>query len=325
MAFTVAHSPEEWVRHFGAARTVLTIGNFDGVHCGHQKVFQQVVDRARRGHCLAAALTFSPHPARVLRPDAAPLMIETFSQRVERMKTLGLDAVYVLQFDAAVASMAPQEFVERILKNILHTKAVLVGENFRFGHRQAGDTRLLAALGRAHDFQVECVPYLQIRGTAVSSSAIRTAISLGHMERAAHLLGRPFALAGEIRTGTGTGRRFVFPTLNLATGQELLPARGVYAAEAIVHEKCYRAATNVGMRPTFDGTRLSIESHLFDFSEEMTSGPLEVRFWRHLREEQKFSGPEALREQIRRDLAATRSFFARLDAARRVVKRSVRT
>jgi len=323
MAFTVAHSPEEWARHFGGSRTVLTIGNFDGVHCGHQKIFERVIDRARREHCIAVALTFSPHPARVLRPEAAPPMIETFAQRFERMRALGLDAVYVLQFDAAVASMSPQKFVERILARTLHAKAVLVGENFRFGHRQAGDTRLLGELGRAGDLEVECVPYLKIRGIPVSSSAVRASITAGQMERAARLLGRPFALAGEIRTGTGTGRRFVFPTLNLATEQELLPARGVYATEAILKGKCYRAATNVGVRPTFDGTGLSIESHLFDFSDEIPSGPLEVRFWHRLREEQKFAGPEALREQIQRDLAATRSFFSRLDAARRIAKRTV--
>ena len=323
MPFTVAHSHEEWVSHFRDSRTILTIGNFDGVHCGHRKIFERVVDRARREHSVATALTFSPHPARVLRPEAAPPMIETFAQRLERMKALALDAVYILKFDAGVASMSPQEFVERILVHTLRAKAVLVGENFRFGHRKAGDTRLLAELGRLHDFEVECVPYLKIRETAVSSSAVRAAVSAGQMERAARLLGRPFALAGEIRTGTGTGRRFVFPTLNLATEQELLPARGVYATEAIVNGKRYRAATNVGVRPTFDGTRLSIESHLLDFSEDITSGPLEVRFWRRLRDEQKFAGPEALREQIQHDLAATRSFFARLDAASRIAKRTV--
>ncbi|MGB7561667.1 MAG: riboflavin kinase, partial [Candidatus Acidiferrales bacterium] len=132
---------------------------------------------------------------------------------------------------------------------------------------------------------------------------------------AARLLGRPFALSGEIKSGTGTGRRFVFPTLNLSTVQELLPARGVYATEAIVDGKIYRAATNVGMRPTFDGTQLTIESHLFNFSKEIASGPLEIRFWRRLRDEQKFPGPDALREQIQRDLVRARSFFTRLDAA----------
>ena len=322
MPFTLAHSAEEWTAQVGRnVRTIITIGNFDGVHCGHQKIFQRVVDRARRENCIAAALTFWPHPSRVLRPESAPPLIETFSQRIERMKALGLDAVFVLHFDATVASMPPQVFVERLLSGTLHAKAVLVGQSFRFGHRKTGDTRLLAELGRTLDFEVECVPYLTVRGIAVSSTAVRTAVSSGQMALGARLLGRPFALAGEIRTGTGTGRRFVFPTLNLATEQGLLPARGVYATEATVRGRSYRAATNVGIRPTFDGTRLSIESHLLDFSEEITSGPLEVRFWRRLRDEQKFSSPEALREQIQRDLAATRAFFRRLDAAHYLRKR----
>jgi riboflavin kinase/FMN adenylyltransferase len=324
MSFIVVHSAQEWASSIGRdSRTVMTIGNFDGVHCGHRKILERVVERARRDHCISAALTFSPHPLRVLRPEAAPPLIETLAQRLTRMKALGLDAVFVMTFEPALAAMPPEKFVESILVNALRTKVVLVGENFRFGHRQAGDVHTLKELGREFDFEVGCTPPVIVRGAIVSSSAIRAAVSAGNMSRAARLLGRPFSLAGEVRTGTGTGRRFVFPTLNLATEQELLPARGVYATEAIVCERCYRAATNIGVRPTFGGTQLSIESHLFDFSEEITAGPLELRFWHRLRSEQKFSGPEALRGQIQRDLAATRSFFARLDAARRIARRGV--
>jgi riboflavin kinase / FMN adenylyltransferase len=199
---------------------------------------------------------------------------------------------------------------------------VRVGETFRFGHRQAGNVQLLSGLGHALgptlNFNVECVLPVIVHGVIVSSSAIRASINNGHMMEAARLLRRPFSLAGEIRTGTGTGRRFVFPTLNLATEQELLPARGVYATETIVRGRAYRSATNVGVRPTFNGTNLAIETHLFDFSEEITSGQMEVRFWHRLRDEKKFSGPEALRAQIQQDIIQARSFFSRLDAARRL-------
>jgi|SRR5579875_768416 len=319
MSFTVVHSAQEWAAQIDpGARTVLTIGNFDGVHCGHRKILERVVQRARRQNCLAVALTFSPHPMRVLRPEFAPPLIESLSQRLERMRQIGLDGVFVMPFDPAAAALTPLEFVRLIVAGTLRARVVLVGENFRFGRRQAGDTRLLEELGRKFDFDSECVPYLTIRNSIVSSTAVRTAVSRGEMEQAARFLGRAFSLAGEILPGTGTGRRFVFPTLNLSTEQELLPARGVYATEAIVQGRTYRAATNVGIRPTFDGARLSIESHLFNFSEEISSGPLEVRFWRRLRDEQKFSSPEALREQIQRDLARTRSFFAHFDALRRV-------
>jgi len=317
MPFAAVHSPEEWATRFGpASRAALCIGNFDGVHLGHQKILRGVVERARRANILAAAITFSPHPVSVLRPELAPAQIETLEQRLVRLEALRLDAVLVLHFDLAMAALAPEQFVRQILVDSFHASAVFVGENFRFGHRQSGNARLLAALGRDLGFEVECIPPVIIRGTVVSSTAVRGAIATGEMEKAARFLGRPFSLAGEIRSGTGAGRRFVFPTLNLATKQELLPARGVYATETLLDGRAFRSATNVGVRPTFDGTHLTIESHLFNFSEEITSGPMEVCFWHRLRDEQKFSGPDALRAQIQLDLARARSFFTRLDSAR---------
>lgn len=320
-AFFLARSSEEWLAHFpSASRTVLTIGNFDGVHLGHQKIVEGVVGRARREGQIATALTFWPHPLSVVRPEIVPSLIETLPQRLAHLQSLGLDAVFVLPFDHSVASLAPQDFVRRILVDTLHTSTICVGENFRFGHRQSGNVATLRELGRSLAFEVECVPPVIRRGVIVSSSAIRTAVSNGHVTQAARLLRRPFSLTGEIRPGTGTGRRLVFPTLNLSTKQELLPARGVYATETLVHKSVYRSATNVGVRPTFDGTKLAIESHLFDFSEEITSGSMEVRFWHRLRDERKFSGPDALRDQIQQDLAQAKSFFARLDAARRLCK-----
>lgn len=315
--FAVVHSPEEWAARFDAdSRVVLTIGNFDGVHLGHQQIVNGVVERARHEKSIAAALTFWPHPLRVVRPEIAPPLIETLAQRLTHLEALNLDAVLVLRFDHSVASLAPEDFVRRILVNALHTRAVCVGENFRFGHRQAGNVSLLSALGRSLGFDVACVSPVIVRGVIVSSSAIRAAISNGHMMQAARLLRRPFSLTGEIRTGTGTGRRFLFPTLNLATEQELLPGRGVYATETTVQGRAYRSATNVGFRPTFNGSQLTIETHLFDFSDEITSGTLQVRFWRRLRDERKFAGPETLRAQIQQDIAQARSFFSRLDAAR---------
>lgn len=322
-AFFVARSPEEWLAHFPAAsRSILTIGNFDGMHVGHQEIIRGVVERARRKKHIAAALTFWPHPLRVVRPEIAPSLIETLPQRLAHLQSLGLDAVFILQFNHSVASLAPEDFVHRILVDTLHVSAVRVGENFRFGHRQSGNVQTLQELARNLNFEVDCVPPVIFRGVIVSSSAIRAAISNGHLMQAARLLCRPFALAGEIRPGTGTGRRFVFPTLNLSAEQELLPPRGVYATETLVQGRVYRSATNIGTRPTFDGTKLAIESHLLEFAEEITSGKMEVRFWYRLRDEKKFSGPEALRTQIQQDLTRTRAFFSRLDAARRLCTKS---
>src|SRR5277367_228894 len=188
-------------------------------------------------------------------------------------------------------------------------QTVLVGGNFRFGHRGAGGIQLLGELGQRLGFAVEIVPPAVENGVVVSSTAIRSAIRDGRADEARRMLGRSYALEGEIRTGTGQGRKLVVPTLNLATDQEVLPKNGVYATEAIVAGKTYRAATNVGTRPTFDGARITIESFLLDFSDDLINGKLEVRFWQRLRDERKFSGPAELREQVLKDIEQAKDYF----------------
>lgn len=315
MALTVVHSPEEWIARFGnpRRRSVVTIGNFDGVHLGHQQILHTVLDRARRTDALAAVLTFYPHPARVLRPAEAPALLETLDQRLAAIGATGIDAALVTRFDGDLANVAPEDFVRRYLLDTMGAQTILVGGNFRFGHRGAGEIKLLGELGQRWGFAVEIVPPVVENGVVVSSTAIRTAIRDGHVEDARRMLGHPYALEGEIRTGTGQGRKLVVPTLNLATDQEVLPKNGVYATEVVVAGKTYRAATNVGMRPTFDGARITIESYLFDFSENLTSGKLEVRFWQRLRDERKFSGPAELREQVLKDIDQAKEYFQTAD------------
>jgi len=312
MALAVLRSPEEWKARFSAANrpAVVTIGNFDGCHRGHQQILRRVVEQARATNALSAVLTFFPHPARVLRPAEAPALLETLDQRLAAISATGIEAALVMPFNLELAHVSPDEFVQRILVETMAAKSVLVGGNFRFGRGGAGDVKLLAELGRRWGFTAEIVPPVAESGVVISSTAIRTAIREGRVEEARRMLGRPYALAGEIRTGTGQGRKLVVPTLNLATGQEVLPKNGVYATEAVVAGKTYRAATNVGTRPTFDGgTRITIESHLLDFSDNLTSGPLEIRFWQRLRDERKFSGPAELREQVLRDIEQAKEFF----------------
>jgi riboflavin kinase / FMN adenylyltransferase len=312
MPAAVVHSGEEWIAQFHDAnkRTAVTIGNFDGVHLGHQQILSKLRNRARAEELTSAVLTFYPHPARVLRPAEAPALLETLDQRLAAIAALHIDAALVARFDAALANLSPEDFVHRYLVNAMRAQIVLIGGNFRFGHKQAGDAKLLLDLGRKCGFEVEIVPPVTIDGTVVSSSAIRSALREGEAEDAGRMLGRPFALAGTVKPGTRQGRVLVVPTLNLATEQELLPKMGVYATEAIVGGKTYRAATNIGVRPTFDGANTTIESHLFDFSENVTSGSLEVRFWKRLRDERKFSGPAELREQVLRDIEAAKQYFA---------------
>lgn len=313
MGMAILNSTAEWIAHFGSARkpTAVTIGNFDGVHVGHQKILRGVIERARAMDAVSAVLTFFPHPARVLRPDVAPGLLETLPQRLAEFAALGIDATLVLRFDYELAQASAEDFVQKFLVETLRTRAVLVGANFRFGHKQAGDVKLLEELGRENGFEVEFVEPVLVDEQLVSSSAIRAAVREGRMEEARRMLGRPYALAGEIRSGTGMGRKLVVPTLNLATEQETLPKNGVYATEVAVGGKCYHAVTNVGVRPTFNGQQLAIESHLFDFSETLTSGPMTVKFLTRLRDEQKFSGPEALRNQIFQDIARAKELFAK--------------
>src|SRR5215469_3741469 len=308
----ILHSAAEWVAHFREEKTrsVVTIGNFDGVHLGHQHILGRVRDCARAENLASAVLTFHPHPARVLRPSEAPALLETLDQRLAAVNALGIGAVLVPRFDTTLANLSPEDFVHRYLVNAMRARVVLIGGNFRFGHRQAGDAKLLAELGWTCGFDAEIVPPITIDCTVVSSTAIRNALREGKVQEARRMLGRPFALAGEVKPGTGQGRVLVVPTLNLATEQELLPKMGVYATEALVGGKTYRAATNIGVRPTFDGAHTTIESHLFDFSENVTTGKLEVRFWKHLRDERKFSSPAELREQVLRDIDAAKQYFA---------------
>jgi riboflavin kinase / FMN adenylyltransferase len=312
MPLLVTHSAEEWLSRLGPTRnaTALTIGNFDGVHRGHQQILRSVQERARTLNLVSAVLTFHPHPARVLRPQHAPSLLMTLDQRLQAIDALGIDAAFVLRFDEAIAKLTPDEFVRQFLAETMRARAVLVGENFRFGHRQAGDVKVLTELGQRYGFDCEVVPPVIVDGLVVSSTAIRNALRDGQMELAADLLGRPFELAGEIRTGTGQGRKLVVPTLNLSTEQEALPRKGVYATETDVAGATYRSVTNIGVRPTFDGHQLAIESHLFGFSENLTSGPMQIRFFARLRDEQKFSGPQALREQILRDIEKAKEYFA---------------
>jgi len=311
MAFVRADSPQEWQARFGASgsRSIVTIGNFDGVHLGHREILQRVVAAARSSHSIAAVLTFFPHPARVLRPADAPSLLMTLGQRLGAFATLGLHAALVLKFDRELARVPAEEFVRRYIVNTMRAQAVLVGGNFRFGYQQAGDVNLLHELGKRWSFDVHIIPPVIVDGIVVSSTAVREAVRDGRMDDARKLLGRPFALAGEIRPGTGLGRKVVVPTLNLETSQELLPKRGVYASEVALDGKLYRAATNIGVRPTFDGAHTTVESHLLDFNESRTSGPMEVRFWSRLRDEIKFPGPEALREQVLKDIEQAREFF----------------
>ena len=316
MAFRVAHSADQWrslaksfATETGAQGSVISIGNFDGLHIGHRKIISAVTSGARSEKAISAIITFDPHPLKVLRPDAAPPLIMTIAQRLEGFEEHGLDAALVMRFDRALAELSAEEFVRGVLVEPVRVKRILVGANFRFGYQQAGNVEMLSRLGESLGFTVDIITAAEIGGVPVSSTGIRRAVSEGKVLEATEMLGHPFALTGTIQAGAGRGSKIVFPTLNLAAEQELLPTRGVYATECVLDGREFRSVTNVGVRPTFDGHGLSIESHLFDFSEQMTNGRMEVHFWKRLREERKFDGAAALKAQIDLDILAAQKFF----------------
>jgi len=309
-------SSQAWASRYATYghASVLAIGNFDGIHLGHQAILRATVERAHALSAVSTVLTFDPSPRKVLRPESAPLRLSTIAQRLGWFNALGIEAAVIMPFTLELSRLSPEEFVEQILVRDLQVKAVLVGENFHFGHKQAGNVKLLKELGARNGFEVVIIPPVECHGEVVSSTIIRREVAEGDVSHAGRLLGRPFALTGEVVPGTGTGRKFTFPTLNLAAEQELLPARGVYITRTVLEgETCsHRSVTNIGVRPTFNGSSLSVETHLLNFQPETTPKRIEVRFWERLREEKKFGGPEELRAQIAHDISAANQFFNRL-------------
>jgi phosphoribosyl 1,2-cyclic phosphate phosphodiesterase len=313
---TAFYSGEDWAARYSASGrgSIVAIGNFDGIHQGHQRVLGFTLTMAKDTGAVATALTFEPPPLKVLRPDTAPLRISTNQQRMEWFGALGMEAAVVLPFTKELAQLSPEEFVDEILVRQLSVKSVVVGDNFRFGYRQSGDVKLLRELGMRFGFVVVVHTPVVIDGEIVSSTLIRKQIAEGDVTRAARLLGRPFVLTGEVVAGSGTGRKFTFPTLNLRPEQELLPAKGVYITRTVLEGEpsSHRSVTNIGVRPTFNGSGITVETHLLDYSGNFSPKRIEIRFWKRLRDEKKFSGAEELREQIGKDIATTNTFFARL-------------
>jgi len=289
---------------------VVTVGNFDGVHLGHRAILDKVVAEARARHGTAVVLSFDPHPSRILAPERAPRLLTTPEQKFALLEAAGVDAVLITPFTLEFSRLSPQAFVEEIVHQRLNAAAVCIGANFRFGHRQAGDAALLAELAKQLGFSLHVVEPVVVRGQVVSSSVIRRLISEGDVRAAARLLGRAFALTGGVQRGEGRGRQLGFPTLNFVPDQECLPPNGVYVTETVLNGDLHPSATNVGVRPTFDGSRLLVESHLLDFSDNVQPERLEVLFHDRLRDEKKFPSADALKAQIAADVTAARRFFA---------------
>jgi riboflavin kinase/FMN adenylyltransferase len=291
--------------------TVATIGNFDGVHRGHQLVIEEVIRRARELNARSLAITFDPHPVRVLRPEAALPLITPHAEKLELLASTGIDATLVLPFTSELSHMTARAFASQVLRNKLGVIELHEGENFRFGYQAEAGIDALDTLGRELGFHVEVYAPRSLRGEAVSSSRVRKLISAGDVSHARALLGQPFAILGTPAPGRGYGTRYTVPTINMAPYSELIPAIGVYITTLTVGAETFDAVTNVGNRPTFGADSFTIESHLLNFHPiELTeSTPLTLAFLHRLRDEIRWPSPEALREQIGRDVRRAQRYF----------------
>jgi len=293
------------------ANAVLTIGNFDGLHRGHRHVIDLLRKTAAQVNGAAVALTFDPHPSRVLAPQRASLLLTPMPERIRLLEAAGLDALFVLPFTKELAAWPPEEFVQRVMVERLKIKEVLVGGNFRFGYRQAGNVDLLWQLGAQAGFAVQVIDPIQVRGGLVSSTRIRSLITQGRVSLAARLLGRSYEITGPIVPGRGIGRKQAVPTYNLAPYPELLPKRGVY----ITTTNGVPSVTNIGHNPTFGETELHLESHLLE-DPGAPATEMRVAFHFRIRDEVKFPSPEALRTRIGKDISKARRYFETTDKHR---------
>jgi riboflavin kinase/FMN adenylyltransferase len=292
-------------------KTVASVGNFDGVHCAHQAVLKTVVARARELHARAVAITFEPHPTRILRPEAAPKLLTPLPQKLKLLESTGIDAVLMLPFNRDLSLTKPRDFAEQILVWKLQVAEVHEGANFHFGHRAEGNVEKLKQFGEELGFGVHIYPEMKIRGQAVSSSNIRKLLQNGEVSRARHLLGRNFSIASKPGRGRGFGHKYTVPTVNLAQYDEVVPMNGVYITRTLIGAEGFDSVTNVGNRPTFGEDSFAIESHLLNFHEiEVTADTqVELSFLKRLRAEMKWPDVDALRAQIAKDVHRARRYF----------------
>jgi riboflavin kinase/FMN adenylyltransferase len=289
---------------------VLTLGNFDGVHRGHQAILGRVVEAARTGRGEAVAVTFNPHPVAVLRPDRAPALITSLRDKVGLIAAMGVDALVVQHFTPAFAALSAEAFVEQFVVERLRVTRLVVGHSVSFGHERRGDATLLATLGKQLGFEVEIVGPIRVEGHDVSSSAVRRAIAAGDVALAAVLLGRPHCLGGRVVRGRQRGASIGFPTANVQVRVGMSPPDGVYAVRVQHGGTWVDGVANIGTNPTFGDTGRTLEAHLFDFDADLYGARVTVAFVARLRGEIAFASVQALVAQIGRDAEQARAILA---------------
>lgn len=290
----------------------VTIGNFDGVHLGHQMLFSEVVGLAYRNKGTSIAVTFEPHPLQVVRPDLGIKLISNAAQKIELIEMAGLDALLVIPFTREFAAMPAETFVDEVLIKTLAVQELVVGYDYAFGRGRQGDISFLQEQGRRKGFSVTVVEAYYVDSMLASSSKVRELVQAGHMRDVKKLLGRTYQIRGEVKMGEKRGGTILgFPTANLTIdADDLCPKHGVYVCQVIYDGRCYGGVLNIGYNPTFGGKCLSAETHIFDFNQDIYGKPIKLNLLRFLREERKFSGPDELAAQITRDVAEAKKVLA---------------
>jgi riboflavin kinase / FMN adenylyltransferase len=309
----IFRSLEEVPADFGPA--FVSVGNFDGVHCGHQHVLREVARRARQSGSKAIAVTFEPHPFRILRPDVVPRLITPLAKKEALLAQTGLDALLEIPFTRDFSMTSAEDFARNVLAGKLRAKEVHEGDNFRFGHNAEGNTEKLRELGRALGFEVEVCPVMMVRGIPVSSSQVRALLTAGKVSMARRLLGRVFSITGAPGRGRGYGHKYTVPTINLSRYDDLVPGDGVYFTRTRVDDETFHSVTNVGLRPTFGDESFAIETHLLDFHpiDVTAQTEVEISFLRWRRPEIKFPSIDALKEQIGKDVRRAQRYFGLIE------------
>jgi len=292
--------------------TVVTLGVFDGLHVGHQRIMKTVAERARAVAAVPTAITFDPHPRTVLHPETAPPLLQTLDQRLTNFALLGIEQAIVIPFDREFAGREATDFLSEVIRDRLHAKEVYLGKGFAFGKNRGGNIELLKAVSGDLGFLAEEVDEVQDRGRRVSSSAIRRHLKEGHVNLARRMLGRPYGVEGIIIRGNRRGHTIGFPTANLKPRNRVIPKYGVYGTATLIDGRWRRSITNIGVRPTFEvEAEPSIETYIFDFDGDLYGDVLRVRFLHRIRDERKFHGIEELRDQIGKDTSRAMNYFGR--------------
>lgn len=292
--------------------TVLTLGVFDGLHLGHQKIMQTVVERAQNIGAAPTAITFEPHPRAVINPENAPPLLQTLDQRLGAFEVLGIKQAIIIRFDKDFAATDAEKFLRETIFERLQAREVYLGEGFAFGKGRAGNIELLRKLSKELNFYADEIAEINLRGTRISSSKIRELLREGYINLARRMLGRPYGIEGRVVQGFQRGRTIGFPTANMQTTNRLVPKNGVYVTAALIEGAWRKSITNIGVRPTFEGqNEASIETYIFDFKGDLYGDVIRVRFLHRIRDEQKFEGLDQLKAQIAKDSERARIYFQR--------------